>query len=592
MSVDYRAQAEAFAEFLLTLPKPGRKRMGNRVNGRCPTAEHEDKHPSFGYDIEKDAWACSCGGGKGSELMGRLGFVWRGAERRLEPSRAPKRTDYPILDAGGALVATHVRWDKPDGTKTFTWEKDGKPGLNGTAAKDLPLYGIHDAASKPGVVYVCEGEKAANSLRDRGISAVATVCGAQSLPSPAVLASLKDKYVVLWPDSDEPGRRHMDAIGKILTTLGIVWEMVAWAEGKDGDDAFDYFARGGTIDALSALSKGPPTFDDIVGVRSVPLNELAHLIDQEIEYAVHPICPKGALTMVQGMPKGGKSTFSLWLGMCAALGNWPSGVFRIDKPLKVLFVEYEDRPILVVKRASKYLAGAGLDPRILPCNLFLSDNPTLWLDSAKYEAALKAEILEKGYDLVVIDTLSYVHQAESENDSSDMKVLTASLKRVVAETGCNITFLHHVGKGSKDKAVTEAARGSSVIPACADVIIHWGDRGESDITPVSITSKYDDGFRCTIEYVRGTDGISWKVEKEGAERKRGDEGQDQVLGIARQLLISSPTGVKGSDLVKLLIEMGIPRATAYRQLKALTESGKLAQRIENGVIFYSLGGMA
>ncbi len=591
MDDKYRQQAEAFAEHLISLPK-ARKRMGNRVTGRCVLPEHEDKHPSFGYDIEKDAWACSCGGGKGSDLMKALGWVWSGATRPQEAPRGPRRTDYKILDIHGALVATHVRWDKPDGTKAFTWEKDGKPTLNGTSAKDLPLYGIHDAIGKAGVVYVCEGEKAANALRDRGISAVATVCGASSTPSRAVLETLKDKYVVLWPDADEPGHRHMDAIAQELTGLGIIWEMVSWPGAKEGDDAYDYFQRGGSIDGLSALSKGPPTFDDIVGAKTTPLNELAHLIDQEIEYAIRPICPRGALTMIQGMPKGGKSTFSLWLGLCAAMGNWPSGVFEIKKPLKVLFVEYEDRPILVVKRASKYLAGAGFDPKILPCNLFLSDNPTLWLDSAKYEAALKAEIKAQGYDLVVIDTLSYIHQAESENDAADMKILTASLKRIVAETGCNITFLHHVGKGSKDKAVSEAARGSSVIPACADVILHWGDRGDGDVTPLSITSKYDDGFRCSVEYVRGDEGVSWKVEKEEMERRRGEDGQEQVLGVARQLLVSNPMGVKGSDLVKLLIEMGTPRRTAYRHLQALSESGKLAQRLEGKVIFYALGGMA
>jgi KaiC/GvpD/RAD55 family RecA-like ATPase len=348
-----------------------------------------------------------------------------------------------------------------------------------------------------------------------------------------------------------------------------------------------------SVRSLKALGlrEPPPTFQDIAHAPCVPLSNLTHLIDQETLYTIYPICPRGALTMIQGMPKGGKSTFSLWLALCAAIGHWPSGIFRIDRPLKVLFVEFEDRPILVVKRASRYLAGAGFDPRILPTDLHLCDSPTLWLDSAKYEKAMIEHVRAEKYDLVIIDTLSYVHQAESENDAADMKVLTSALKRIVSATDCSLVFLHHTGKGSKEKAVSEAARGSSVIPACADVILHWGDRGDSDITPVSVTSKYDDGFRCSVEYIRKEEGaVEWRITDSGASKSapRGRQGVEAVFAAVVQVAAQEQGGVRQSSVVAMMSDQSMPKPTVLRHLGELVASRRLAKRIENRAVLYTL----
>lgn len=592
MSIDYRAQAEAFAEFLITLPK-ARKRVGQRVSGRCPTTEHEDKNPSFSFDVEKDAWACSCGNGKGSELRDRLGWKWSGAIDK--PSvKETKRTEYKLLDRDGNYVASHIRFDYPDRPKAFVWSVNGVTGLGGKSSTAMPLYRVHEAIKAPedAPIYLTEGEKACDALACRGVAAVSTTCGAQSTPTDDVLQDLSGRKVILWPDADDAGERHAKTIQESLERLGIDWDIIDWPEAKEGDDADDYFNRGGTLDAIPGMLSRFPKFEAIVNAKCTPLNELAHLIDKEVEYAIHPICPKGALTMVQGMPKGGKSTFSLWVALCASIGHWPSGILRIDKPLKVLFIEFEDRPILVVKRASRYLAGAGFDPKILPSEFILCDSPTLWLDSDKHERALIKEIQTKKYDLVVIDTLSFIHRAEDENASADMKVLTAALKRIVAETNSSILFIHHTGKGSKDKAVTEAARGSSVIPACADVIINWGDRQGGDVTPVSVVSKYDDGFKCSVEYVKGEEGaVAWKLEVDAAQPKRGKEAIEDSFQTARDVILKSGGGAKYGSLVGVLKDSGYGDRTAKDHISRLVQGKRLTKTMdENGQVKYVLGG--
>lgn len=346
----------------------------------------------------------------------------------------------------------------------------------------------------------------------------------------------------------------------------------------------------------SKPKKAPLTFEEIVNAKCIPLNELKHLIDEEIQYAIKPISPRGTLTMVQGMPKAGKSTFSLWIAECAAIGHWPSGIFEIKKPLKVLFIEFEDSKILTVKRASRYLAGAGFDPYILPSEFIYCEHPTLWLDSPKYEEALTAEIKLKGYELIVIDTLSFVHQAESENDSADMKVLTAALKRIVTTTNCSIIFIHHTGKGAKDKAVAEASRGSSAIPACADVIMNWGDREGGNITPLSIISKYDDSLNCTVEYIRKDESgsVEWRVEREEKPEAapRGQRGTEAVFLALQQIATSEPEGVRQSSVVAMMADQSMPKPSVLRHLGELVAQGKITKRLDGRAVLYSFPGTA
>lgn len=168
-----------------------------------------------------------------------------------------RRTPYPLHDASGALVATHVRVDEPDGGKAVYWvTPDGKKGLDGPLA-DLPLYGI-ERVGEARTVVITEGEKAAQALIDNGVMAVGTVTGASATPSARSLGDLTGKNVVLWADKDEVGEEHMLRIAEALKpiALGVWW--VTWPEAKAHDDAFDCIERHGRSRALELLRAAGP----------------------------------------------------------------------------------------------------------------------------------------------------------------------------------------------------------------------------------------------------------------------------------------------------------------------------------------------
>jgi len=158
-------------------------------------------------------------------------------------ARELRRRSWTILDFGGVAVAEHRRVEYVDGTKRFEWWQNGRRGLNGTGSRDL-IYGAELLGKKPELVVLAEGEKAADALREVGVVALATVCGAATTPTVDVLGRLLKggRQVVLWPDADEDGRRHMSRIAGLLEQAGAApgqVRLVAWPEAPEKGDAAD-----------------------------------------------------------------------------------------------------------------------------------------------------------------------------------------------------------------------------------------------------------------------------------------------------------------------------------------------------------------
>jgi hypothetical protein len=166
-------------------------------------------------------------------------------------------TVFELRDASGVLVAVHERHQEPDGSKRFTWRKpDGTLGLGGVPVVDLPLYGTERLDGMATTVVVVEGEKCVEALRTVGIAAVGTVTGAATTPGPGALAELGGRRVILWPDADPVGRKHMAAIAERLAGIAAGVSFVEPPEGVPaGWDAADAVAEGRD---LATLLAGPP----------------------------------------------------------------------------------------------------------------------------------------------------------------------------------------------------------------------------------------------------------------------------------------------------------------------------------------------
>ena len=168
------------------------------------------------------------------------------------PKRGKPSKTSPLRDPHGRLFAVHVRFDLPDGKKDVVWWRNGRWNLGGISTRLAPLYGSENLPSydTAAPLVLCEGEPACDALTGLGVQAVAT-CGTSSTPAAAVLKCLEPfQDLILWPDADEGGRKHM---GQVLKALGKGRIFDPELPNK-GDDAVEWTAlQNGPKQAREAL---------------------------------------------------------------------------------------------------------------------------------------------------------------------------------------------------------------------------------------------------------------------------------------------------------------------------------------------------
>jgi hypothetical protein len=131
---------------------------------------------------------------------------WEPAKKRANGQAKPReirRTNYTYCDPATAATSYNkTRVDLSDGSKTFLFGK----GRN----KDAPLlYGgerLADAAGQP--IFIVEGEKKVDRLRELGEIAVSGDTGWTSAWLPSHARLLRGLPIILWPDSDELGEKY------------------------------------------------------------------------------------------------------------------------------------------------------------------------------------------------------------------------------------------------------------------------------------------------------------------------------------------------------------------------------------------------
>jgi hypothetical protein len=298
---------------------------------RCPA--HDDRHPTLAIDAGAEGRILiRCFAGcPTADIVHALGlemsdlFVSR-AEPHVKASRngtgpRPARDvratfEFVCRNRAGEAQAIHVRREYADG-KDYSWKlPDGRSGLAGRPTSDLPLYAIERLPADLGArIVVTEGEKAAESLLARGIPAVATVTGAGNpIPTAAVLADLAERHVVLWADADEPGRQHMDELGRRLSRIGPAsLYVVVWPDAPAKGDAADFPGDPWDLIDVAEPFRG-----------AQPWRTLADISDEPPEALLLGMLEPAGPTLLYAAPGTGKGMTGAWtIHELQALGRRP-----------------------------------------------------------------------------------------------------------------------------------------------------------------------------------------------------------------------------------------------------------------------------
>lgn len=176
----------------------------------------------------------------------------RGPGGRRKRPRGKKVAEYDYRDAEGVLLFQTVRMEHDDGSKDFVGRRPNGEGgwLWSLKGVQRVLYRLPElvasAADKAQPVFVPEGEKKVDAVREWGLTATCNAFGSQKKWTKENAACLNGRHVVILPDNDEPGLQHALDVAEILRGIAASIKIVNLPDLPPKGDVCDWKAAGGT----------------------------------------------------------------------------------------------------------------------------------------------------------------------------------------------------------------------------------------------------------------------------------------------------------------------------------------------------------
>ncbi len=337
----------------------------------------------------------------------------------------PGTTEY----RAGAYVHERIdRWGQP---KRMKWDTGAKP-------REV-LYGSLDGVEPGNTVILVEGEKACEAARSRGWVSMATVCGASAIPNPDTLKQLDGFDVVLCPDNDDPGRKHMALIAAALTAP-------RWIELPGLPEKGDMADYTGTDDELQDLVDVAPLWksEEEPGPCESSLIDWAEFwtSDPKAEdWLLEPVLPRGRSIAIYSPAKQGKSLLALDLAVHLATGQATLDRPACD-PVEVVYLDMEMTEGDLYERLMDM--GYGPETDLSHFHYYLLPNlPPL--DTPEGGLTVQAIARRHAAVVVFIDTTSRVLQG-AENDADTLRALYMYTGLPLKSAGITVVRLDHAGK--------------------------------------------------------------------------------------------------------------------------------------------------
>lgn len=478
----------------------GVKKVASGWEALCPA--HDDRKPSLSVKEGDDGRVlinCLSHGCSSEQIVEAMGLELKDLfleEIKPIESRLVKTYDY--VDEQGTLVYQVCRYEpktfkqrKPDGDG---W--DYKLGDVRRVLYRLPelLEGI--AAGKP--VWIPEGEKDVDALRERDVNATTNVGGAQAWKPEytQLLVEHGVKVVVIVADRDGPGIKRATKLAAELTAAGV--ERVMVVQAKEGKDAYDHLAAGLEVSDFEPLNEEKKA-DGLV------LEKFSAIKAEPPEWVngLEGFIPFKAITLVAGEQGTNKSTLACYI---AALVNQ-----HYDGD--VMYITTEGDPSVEIKPR---LIASGANPERCHFVRSFSEGVEGIVSFPFHVSELEAAVRHTGTRLIVIDpVLAHVDVEDTNNDNS-IRTALAPLQQMAQRNRLIVLLIAHI---NKDKSTDPFKRvgGSKGLTGVARSNLMMGKLekdGEEGLRAVaSFKSSWADPdhaltFRVTPEYVPEIDGYS------------------------------------------------------------------------------------
>jgi len=447
------------------LSKPGELRFG--TNGSLSVMFEGDNKGTF-FDHE-----AKIGGGTLDLVMlrnhsdKRAALDWLAGKGFVEPAGSRRElARYPYLDEAGELLFEVVRYEpkdfrqrRPDGHGGYDWK------VKGVRQVPYRLPELIEALDAGKPVYIVEGEKDVDRLRDLGITATCNAGGAGKWRADFA-EFFRQASVVIIPDNDDAGQEHAEAVARSLVGKAVDIRILNLPDLPRKGDVSDWLNQGNRSEALHLLSDTAPHWRPSVKTRLPFVRYGDEDADAPLSWLVKGALINGGLSCVFGGPGTSKTFLALDLALCVAHGR-PWFGKRVTAG-GVVYVTGEGSSGLRqrIKAWRQENDGAPRVPFVMvptSVNLFDDDaGANALIDDVKVHASL----METPVRLIVLDTLSRMIGSGDEDKARDINVVVQRAERLQRETGAHVLVVHHSGK-DRDRGM----RGSNALLGAVDTAI-------------------------------------------------------------------------------------------------------------------------
>jgi len=357
---------------------------------------------------------------------------------------------YPYTTADGSPVLQVRR----TGDKRFvTFVPDGghwKTGTGVTKGLERPLYRLPEVLKSTGRVYFCEGEKDADNLAGRGLTATCNPFGALTgkgakVWNPNWGGALRGRDVVALQDNDAAGAAHVQTVATGLQGVARSVRKLLLPGLSPGGDVSDWLAQGHTADELGALADAAPVWeaktDNTTAERGTVALYLGRLttVDKVQPEAVRWLwpgyLPRGKLTLLSGDPTAGKTFVACDVVARLTRGYpWPDGT-PSPGPADVVLFSWEDG---IADTLRPRLDAAGADTERVHV---LEAPPGL----AELDA-VQAVLSRVQPVLFVTDPVNAFLLGVDGNKAHEVRPALQVLAQLAAEYGCAVLAVGHLNK--------------------------------------------------------------------------------------------------------------------------------------------------
>lgn len=402
---------------------------GDTKAARCPA--HDDNRASLSLSEGSDGRAlvyCHAGCDI-HDVVSALGITMDDLFRAGDRGDAAIVATYEYLDESNEPLYRVLRLS-PKGFFQERWE-DGewKPTMRDVrkVLYHLPQLVRLDPDQ---TVYIVEGEKDADNLRDRlGVFATCLLGGAGKWLDD-YLGYFEDRPVVVITDNDDPGTKHGDLLVEKLRGVARSVELRRPATGKD---VTDHLLAGLGLDDL--LEDGIATFE--------PWDPDTYEPEDE-EWLWKPYVPRAGRILVYGASGSLKSLWAAWIGAHVAAEGGKVAYFSLEMPRRQYAQRFKQLKHIGFEKGSYQTFGA-------------------FMFGMNLETAIKSF---QGYDLLIVDSWSQAQGEMGSNDNDAVSMMDAQFfQPLIAATGATVLVIDNTGKDGKDrdgeKVKNDEARGAS-----------------------------------------------------------------------------------------------------------------------------------